>query len=274
VGPRLVQSTLGGEEGEPSGVRKVACAKALSLSRLPGLTYALNPYIGCAHACRYCYSQDVLRLGARGEWGAWVDAKEGIAARLNRELRRAKPGTIGLGTVTDPYQPAEAKCNATRECLEVLSNYDHPVCIQTKSNLVLRDANLITGLQSPEVGFTVTTLDGEVQKRIEPGASSPGERLEAAKVLSDAGVKVWVFLGPVILGVNDSRESVQSVVNAAAAAGARKIIFDFYRAKPLADRRMRALLGDGFSPRRKRVEARADAMEACSEAGIPFEEAF
>jgi len=271
---KLVQSTLESDEGQLGGVRKVACAKAISLSRLPGLTYALNPYIGCAHACRYCYSQDVLRLHARGEWGTWVEAKEGLAAKLNKELRRAKPGTIGLGTVTDPYQPAEAKCNSTRECLEVLANYDHPVCIQTKSNLVVRDIDLIANLQSPEVGITITTLDESLSARLEPGASSSIERLEAAKTLSDAGIKVWVFLGPVILGANDSRESVVSVVRAAAQAGAKKILFDFYRSKPLADARMRELLGYEFAPRKKRLEARDAAMAACSEAGISCQDAF
>lgn len=269
---RLVQSTLGGDE--PGGVRKVACAKALSLSRLPGLTYALNPYIGCTHACRYCYSQDVLRLHSRGDWGTWAEAKEGLAAKLNKELRRAKPGTIGLGTVTDPYQPVESKSKTTRECLEVLASYDHPVCIQTKSNLVTRDIDIITNLQSPEVGFTITTLDEGLRERLEPGTSSSAERLEAAKELSDVGVKVWVFLGPVIFGVNDSSESVASVVRAAAEAGARKVFFDFYRSKPLADSRMRALVGGSFSPRKRRAEARDEAAALCAELGICYQDAF
>jgi DNA repair photolyase len=271
---RLVQSTLGPERRAQPGLREVACAKALSLSRLPGLTYALNPYIGCSHGCPYCYSQDVLRLGARGPWGSWVDAKLGIAQRLAREMRRAKPGTVGLGTVTDPYQRAEGEHQLARECLEVLAEHDHPICIQTKSNLVVRDVDLIGKQQSAEVGFTVTTLDESVRARIEPGAPTSAERCEAARALSDAGIKVWTFLGPIVWGLNDSDESVRSVVRASADAGARKLLFDFYRPKPLANERMSALLGGEFSARKHRSGAETAARDACAELGIVFEPAF
>jgi DNA repair photolyase len=266
---RLVQSTLAGV-----GSGEVACAKALNLSRLPGLTYALNPYVGCAHACSYCYAQDVLRLGDRGPWGSWVESKRGIASRLSSELRRAKPGTIGLGTVTDPYQPAEAGARVTQACLEVLSTHDHPVCIQTKSDLVLRDIDLVSGLQSPEVGITVTTVDDNLASVLEPGAPSPSSRLSAAAALSKAGVKVWVFLGPVISGVNDSEESVRSVVAGASRAGAAKVIFDHYRHKPLADARTCAALGRPFKRRMRSGDAERVARGACADEGLAFELAF
>ena len=175
---RFVQSTLAGSPRD--GVGEVACLRALNPSRLPGLDYALNPYVGCAHACAYCYSQDVLRLGQRGKWGSWVEAKRNFAARLSDELRRAKPGVVGLGTVTDPYQSAEAKRRLSRACLEVLREHNHPVCVQTKSDLVADDLELIASLQSPEVGFTATTLDESLASILEPGAPPPLARLPAA----------------------------------------------------------------------------------------------
>jgi DNA repair photolyase len=268
---RYVQSTLGGPR---CGVGEVACSKALSPSKLPGLDFALNPYVGCAHACAYCYSQDVLRLGQRGPWGSWVEAKRNLELRLSAELRRAKPGVVGLGTVTDPYQPAEKGCGLSRSCLEILREHNHPVCIQTKSDLVERDADLIAAQQSPEVGFTVTTLDESLARRLEPGAPTPSARLAAARRRADAGVKTWVFLGPVIFGVNDSEDSVRAVAGAAADAGAKKIIFDFYRSKPLADARMRTAFGGRFWPRRRSPLSEAAARDACAGAGMAFELAF
>ncbi|MFH0815822.1 MAG: radical SAM protein [Methanobacteriota archaeon] len=269
---RYVQSTLAGEGND--GVGEVACSRAMNPSRLPGLSYALNPYVGCAHACSYCYAQDVLRLGQRGEWGSWAEAKRNLEARLSAELRRAKPGVIGLGTVTDPYQPAEAKRGLTRGCLEILRERNHPVCIQTKSDLALRDLELIAGHQSPEVGFTITTTDESLARGLEPGAPKPSARLGAAMAFADAGVKTWVFLGPVIFGVNDSEESVKAVVGGAADAGASKVIFDFYRSKPLADARMRATFGEDFFPRKRAPGVEATARKACMERGIGFELAF
>jgi DNA repair photolyase len=269
---KYVQSTLAGDRRD--GIGEVACSRALNPSRLPGLNYALNPYVGCAHACAYCYAQDVLRLGQRGPWGSWVEAKRNLAARLSAELRRAKPGVIGIGTVTDPYQPAEAKRGLTRECLEILREHNHPVCIQTKSDLVMRDLDLIAAQQSPEVGFTITTMDESLARRLEPGASAPASRMRAARAFADAGVKTWVFIGPVIFGVNDSEESVRDVVRGAAGAGARKFIFDFYRAKPLADARMRALLGEAFWPRKRAPGVESAARKACTESGICSELAF
>jgi DNA repair photolyase len=269
---KLVQSTLGGDRG--GGIGEVACSRALNPSRLPGLNYALNPYVGCAHACAYCYAQDVLRLGQRGPWGTWAEAKRNLAARLSAELRRAKPGVIGLGTVTDPYQPAEAKRGLTRECLEILREHNHPVCIQTKSDLASRDLDLISSLQSPEVGFTITTMDESLASRLEPGAPGPAARLRAAKIFADAGVRTWVFLGPVTFGVNDAEESVRAVVGGAADAGAGKVVFDFYRAKPLADARMRELLGGDFFPRKRSPGVERAASKACMESGIGFELAF
>ncbi|MEW5936489.1 MAG: radical SAM protein [Candidatus Thermoplasmatota archaeon] len=230
-------------------VRRVRAGRALSISRLPGLSHALNPYVGCAHRCAYCYAQDVLRMGGRGGWGTWVDVKSNIPGLLSKEMKRWNGETIGLGTVTDPYQPVEQRIGLSRACLGILLAYDPSVCVQTKSDLVLRDMELLSSFSKPEVGLTITTLDEEVRRLIEPGAPPPGKRLAAMRALSETGIETWLFLGPVISGLNDAAESIEAIVEHAAEAGAKRILYDRYRAKPVADLRMRQVLGGRFEPR-------------------------
>jgi len=211
--------------------REVSCKAALSSSGLPGLDYALNPYTGCGHACVYCYAPATLRYEGPEPWGMFVNAKTGISRVLERELRRKRRGVVGISTVTDPYQPAEARLGLTRSCLEVLLSKNFPVCVQTKSSLVLRDLDLIRGFREKEVGLTVTTLDERVRAIIEPGASPPAERLKALKTLSDAGIPAWAFIGPMIPGVLGKGELAE-VLEAVKEAGVTYVMLDRLRLKP------------------------------------------
>ena len=130
-------------------VGELSCKAALSRSGLPGFDYALNPYRGCQHGCIYCYSPETLRekrvcyspetLREKREWGSFVEVKRNIPGVLAKELRRLKKGVVGIGTVTDAYQPVEERYGVTRRCLEQLLRRDFPICIQTKSSLVERD---------------------------------------------------------------------------------------------------------------------------------------
>jgi len=133
-------------------IREVKCKTALSKSNLPGLDYSLNPYRGCQHSCAYCYVPNVLRI-KRNEWGSFVDVKTNIPNVLSKELRIKKPGVVGISTITDPYQPAENNYKLTRYCLEQLLRHDFPVCIQTKSDLVARDIDLISKFSKAEVMY-------------------------------------------------------------------------------------------------------------------------
>ncbi|MBU1880252.1 MAG: radical SAM protein, partial [Chloroflexi bacterium] len=171
-------------------VREIACKSILTKSGIGAVDYAANPYVGCAHACAYCYATFMKRFtGHREEWGTFVDVKVNAAEVLARQLRRARPGGITFSTVTDAYQPLEEEYLLTQACLEVLAGYDHPVSILTKSALVLRDLDLIRRLHDAEVAFTITTLDDEVRARFEPGASPIPARLEALQALAGAGVR-------------------------------------------------------------------------------------
>ncbi len=253
---------------------------ALSPSRLPGLDYALNPYRGCGHGCVYCYAPDVLRMDDWQEWGCEPDVKENLPVVLAKELKKKKSGVVGLGTVTDPYQPIEAKTKITRYCLEQLAQKDWPVCIQTKSDLVLRDIDILSKMENVEVGFTLTTLDEGVGKTIEPNSSPSQNRVVALRQLSEAGIKTWVFLGPIVPTLNDSEESLSVVISAAAGGlatsggtaaggvatvgsaaadgvvtsggtaagnGASYLLFDKLRLRPIVIKRMTHSLGEDFA---------------------------
>ncbi len=195
------------------------CKSALSKSGLPGLDYALNPYRGCEHGCLYCYSPAILRDAELVErWGQDVWLKENVAEVLRAEVRRKRPGVVGVSTVCDPYQPIEKEVELTRRCLEVLRDSGFGVCIQTKSDLVLRDRDLIRG-EKFEVGVTVTTLDADVVSKIEPRAPDPDARVQVLKEFKERNVETWLFLGPIIPGVNDSPEQIEEVLREAKSSG-------------------------------------------------------
>jgi len=189
----------------PEGVKvkEVQCSSALSHSGLES-DYALNPYTGCSHGCVYCYSPFVIRED-RG-WGTFVDVKRNVPKVLAEELKKKK-GTVRIGSVTDPYQPVEESCEVTRLCLMQLSKKDVPTIVQTKSSLVTRDVDIFKKMDV-DVGLTITSLEEDFVKRFEPGASGPGERLDALEELVDAGVSTWVFIGPMMPLFNDEPEEL------------------------------------------------------------------
>ncbi|MCZ7392208.1 MAG: radical SAM protein, partial [Candidatus Methanoperedens sp.] len=206
-------------------IKEITVKTALSPSKLPGLDYALNPYRGCAHACVYCYAPSVIHWD-RGKWGELVEVKMNLPRILSKELRRKK-GVVGLGTVTDPYQPAEKKYEITRRCLELLLRHDFPVCIQTKSSLVLRDMDLLKQFSNIEVGVTLTALVDGIRAKMEPCASSVEERLLALSELERNGIKTWVFLGPVMPYIT----GVEALVEAIAEVKPRYVLVDRLRLK-------------------------------------------
>lgn len=208
-------------------VREIQCKSILTRSGIESVDYALNPYVGCGHACVYCYARFMKRFtGHSEEWGTFVDVRVNAAEVLARQMRRARRGNIVLSSVTDPYQPVEKEYGITRRCLEVLSGYDFPVSILTKSVLVLRDLDLLRRLPDVEVGFTVTSLDEEVRRVFEPGSSPVRERLEALAALADAGVRVWAFCGPLLPLLSDSEEAMDALFRDLAAAGVSDLIVD------------------------------------------------
>ena len=179
---------------------EIQCKTLMGKSGIGGVDYAINPYLGCSHGCVYCYARFMGRWGghAHEEWGTFVDAKINGLDRLRLEVPKRRRGKVLLSSVTDPYQPLEKKYELTRGSLELLLERQFPVDILTKSDLVLRDLDLIRKFDTIEVGFTITSYDDGVRQVFEPGASPVGARLAALKEISDEGIPTWAFIGPVL----------------------------------------------------------------------------
>ncbi|MBU0534714.1 radical SAM protein [Patescibacteria group bacterium] len=180
-------------------IREIQCKSAIGKCGFPGGGWSINPYVGCEHACEYCYARFMKRFTNHEEpWGEFVDVRVNIPEVLKKELKsdKYKGETIYIGTVTDPYQQAEKKYKLTRKILEELVDYPTSVSILTKSDLILRDLDLIKKFKKIDVNFTFNTLDEQWRKRVEPNSSTSKERLNAMKKLSDEGVSVYAMVGP------------------------------------------------------------------------------
>lgn len=179
--------------------KNVLAKSILSKSLIPGVDYCVNPYVGCLHACRYCYATFMKRFTDHKEpWGSFVDIKTNAPELLQRQLKRARRGTVMLSSVTDAYQPIESKTEITRRCLEILLDCQFPVSILTKSPLVLRDLDLIMRFRDIDVGLTITTDDDRIRKAFEPKAPPIEARVRALRKLSEKGVHTYAFIGPVL----------------------------------------------------------------------------
>ena len=189
-------------------------------------TQSINPYQGCEHGCIYCYARPThayLDLSPGLEFETKLFAKPDAAALLRAEI--AKPAyvcdPIALGTNTDPYQPIEREWKITRQILEVLAAHEHPFTIVTKSALVERDLDLIAPMAAKNMArvyLSITSLDRELARTLEPRAAAPPRRLQAMRALADAGVPVGVLVAPVIPQLND--RDLEAILEAAAAHGA------------------------------------------------------
>jgi DNA repair photolyase len=204
-----------------------------------GFRFSLNPYRGCLHGCAYCYARpthEYLGLGAGLDFERKIFFKQDAPDLFRDFLARDgwEPEPIALSGVTDPYQPAEKQFRLTCRCLEVAAEANQPVSLITKNALVLRDLDLLAGmgrLGLVHANISVTTLDPELARSMEPRTSTPAARLRAVRELSAAGIPVRVLVAPVIPGLNDSE--IPAILAAASAAGARAAGFIMLRL-PLA----------------------------------------
>lgn len=185
-------------------VSEISCRSLMNRSRLAD--YCINPYVGCGHACKYCYAESYTRRFTkhREVWGQFVDVKVNAPKILAGELnRRKRKGRVFLSSLTDAYQPLEEKYGITRQILRILLDFGFPISIQTKSSLVLRDLDLLAQFEDCEVGFTITSLDESVRKTFEPQSSPTLERLDAIEKLKEKSVATYVFFGPILPYLSD-----------------------------------------------------------------------
>ena len=183
-------------------ITEITARTALVRSKIPGVEYVINPYLGCGHGCRYCYAvfmRKYARHHAGAAWGTFVEVKVNIAEVLRAELRRKKQRSRAfLSSVCDPYQPVELKYRLTRQCLEALGEYGWGISILTRSPLVCRDLDLLTEAADVSVGLSIPTDDDRVRQVLEPQAPPIGARVAALRRLQEAGLNPWVFIAPML----------------------------------------------------------------------------
>ncbi len=214
----------------PTTVTPEATRTILTRNDSPDLGFdrSINPYRGCEHGCVYCFARPThafLGLSPGIDFETKLFSKPDAARLLDGELRR--PGyrcaVVVLGANTDAYQPVERDLKITRGVLEVLAAFNHPVTIVTKSSLVVRDLDLLAPMAArrlANVAVSVTTLDADLARRMEPRAATPERRLRTIRALVDSGVPVSVLAAPMIPAINDAE--LESILEAAARAGARR----------------------------------------------------
>lgn len=205
-----------------------AARKVITRNTSPDIPFdrSLNPYRGCEHGCVYCFARPThayLGLSPGLDFETRLFAKFDAADCLRTELkaRNYQCRTLQLGANTDPYQPIERRYEITRDVLRVLAECDHPVSITTKSDLVLRDLDILAPMAAKGlvcVALSVTTLDGTLARRLEPRAPTPDKRIAAIKGLAGAGIPVTVLAAPMIPALND--EELEAIVTRAVQAGA------------------------------------------------------
>lgn len=210
-------------------VREIQATTMLAHVRQPepwfGLRYNMNLYRGCQHRCIYCDSRS-LCYGIE-DFDGEVLVKGNAIDLLGGELARKRVrGTIGLGSMNDPYMPLERARKLTRSALKVIADLGFGVHVLTKSDLVVRDADLLSTIARTyaRVTFTITTTDDDLARKVEPVAPSPSARLRAMRELAGSGIEVGVAMMPVLPFLEDTAESVSSVVREAAASGASYVI--------------------------------------------------
>jgi DNA repair photolyase len=211
--------------------REEPCRSALNRVRGMPFAFSLNPYMGCAHRCTFCY---VRAFEARADrpwddrYGSSIRVKTNVAEVLRRELARPswRREPVAVGAATDPYQPAEGRYRLTRACIEAFAEAASPFSIITRGPLIVRDVDVLVEAARQarvSVTFSVPTLDEEIWRRTEPGTAPPRQRLRALARLVEAGVDAGVGMAPILPGLSDRPELLAEVVREARAAGATGI---------------------------------------------------
>jgi DNA repair photolyase len=212
----------------PVEYREEPCRSALNRVQGMPFKWSLNPYMGCAHRCTFCYVRAFEKRADRpsdARYGASIRVKLNVAEVLAREL--ARPGWkregVAVGAATDPYQPAEGKYRLTRGCIQAFAAARNPFSIVTRGPMIVRDVDVLRHAATRaevDITFSVPTLDVEIWRKTEPGTAPPRQRLRALTTLVEAGLDVGVGMAPVLPGLSDDPALLADVVRAARDAGA------------------------------------------------------
>jgi DNA repair photolyase len=211
--------------------RDEPCRTALNRVKNMPFAWSLNPYMGCAHRCTFCYVRAFERTADRpwdARYGTSIRVKTNIVEVLRGELARRswRREQVGVGTATDPYQPAEGRFQLTRGVIAALGAARTPFGLITRGPLIVRDLDVLAAASlRAKVGvtFSIPTIDPEVWRRTEPGTAPPRQRLRAVRALVDAGIDASVGMAPILPGLSDDPERMADVVRAARDAGATSV---------------------------------------------------
>jgi len=189
-------------------IKLIETKSIITKSSLPDADFVINPYVGCQHACIYCYADFMKRFTGHGgeDWGDFIDVKINSAQTIKKPNFKEK--TVLLGSVTDPYQPAESKYKITQQILQKLLPFQPNLEILTKSALVYRDVELLEQFENLKVGISLNTLNPEVSKKLEPYASTPKGRINTLKRLHLNGIKTYLFISPIFPEITDYKKII------------------------------------------------------------------
>jgi len=220
--------------------REEPCRSALNQVKGMDFNWSLNPYMGCAHRCTFCYVRGFEQRADRpadDRYGQSVRVKVNVAEVLGQELSRPSwtHEEVVIGAATDPYQPAEGLYRLTRACIRQLTRHRTPFNIITRGPLVIRDVDVLQEASrrvAVAVNLSIPTLDERLWRTTEPGTAPPRQRLRALRILREAGIRAGVAMAPILPGLSDSRESMATVVRGAREAGAAFIWADLVNLRP------------------------------------------
>lgn len=212
-------------------IRETECKSVLNAS---GITeYCVNCYTGCLHGCVYCYARFMRRFSGHKEpWGQFVDIKMNAPQVLAKEAARKPKGGVFVSSVCDGWQPLEEKYRLTRQCLRILLENGFQVSILTKNRLVKRDFDLMKGYSNVTVGMTITTMDEELRRRIEPACSPSEERVKTLEEASERGIEVGATFGPLLPFLSDTEESLEALFSQTAELPLSHIYVDKLNLRP------------------------------------------
>ncbi len=185
-------------------INEVKTKSVITKSNLPEAEFVINPYIGCQHACQYCYADFMKRFTGHSneDWGNFIDVKINAPETIN-PLKIPKDALILFGSVTDPYQSIELKYQITRKCLERLLEAQPNIEILTKSPLILRDLDLLKKFKNLRVGISIGVFDEKLARELEPFVASPNQRIETLRKLNEAGIQTYLFVSPIFPEISD-----------------------------------------------------------------------
>ncbi|MEZ7821100.1 MAG: radical SAM protein [Patescibacteria group bacterium] len=191
-------------------IKEINVKSILCKSKIPGVDFAVNPYVGCIHDCKYCYATYMLKYTnhENDEWGQFVDVRINAVETLPKKLEKLDNKTISFGTATDPYQAIERKYRITRQLLEKLKNCNCNIGITTKSSVILDDIDLLKSIKNLKVSISLGIYDDNTRKQLEPLASSVNERIKTLKTLHENNIYTVLFMAPFFPIITDYKEII------------------------------------------------------------------